>query len=64
MTREMHRIRFVVERDGEVDARDWVERTLKIYRDAIDNQKSHASKPEYRARFEDAIGEFEAWLAS
>lgn len=60
----MHRIRFVVERDGEADARDWVERTLKIYRDAIDNPKSHASKPEYRARFEDAIGEFEAWLAS
>ncbi len=60
----MHRIRFVAQRDGEADARDWVERTLKIYRDGIDNPKSHASKPEYRARFEDAIGEFEAWLAS
>ncbi|MCI0400939.1 MAG: hypothetical protein L0Y67_06190 [Gammaproteobacteria bacterium] len=62
MGRETDRIGFVVERDGIEGAREWVKCTLQIYRSAIDNPKSHASKPEYRAQFEDAIRELEAWL--
>jgi len=63
MTDERERIRFVVERDGNDAARQWVERTLKIYRSAIDSADSHASTAQYRSLFEDAIRTFEQWLS-
>lgn len=62
MTDENTRIRFLVERDGHAAAREWIERTLRIYREAIDSPGSHASAAHYRPRFEDAIAEFEHWL--
>ena len=58
---EQSRIAFLVERDGEEAARAWVERTLKLYRDAIAT-RSHAAHPDYRPMFEDSIRAFEEWL--
>lgn len=63
MTDEQERIRFLVERDGEDAARQWVERTLEIYRNAVDSSESHASTAQYRSLFDDAIRQFEQWLA-
>lgn len=59
---ELQRIEFLIRRDGEAAARAWVERTLQMYRDAV-ALGGHASHPPYRALFEEAIREFEAWLA-
>lgn len=58
---EQSRIAFLVERDGEEAAQAWVERTLEIYRKAIET-KSHAATPEYRPKFEESIRAFEQWL--
>lgn len=62
MPREQHRIDFLIQRDGYERARKWVERTLELYRDAVATSSSHASLPEYRRGFEQAIDEFQAWL--
>ncbi|HKI82308.1 MAG TPA: hypothetical protein VKA04_11725 [Pseudodesulfovibrio sp.] len=64
MTHEQERIDFLVRRDGPAEARAWVERTLHMYRDAVNTPLSHASLPEYRPRFEQAIDEFQIWLAA
>jgi hypothetical protein len=47
---------------GYTKARNWVERTLDIYREAVSSRSSHASQPEFRPVFEEAIGEFQTWL--
>ena len=47
---EKHRIEFLVRRDGEEPARAWVERTLKIYREAIASG-GHGATKEYRPLF-------------
>jgi len=60
---EYQRIRFLVDRDGPAAARDWVERTLTIYREAANNPRSHASTPNYRPLFRASIEAFEQWLA-
>jgi hypothetical protein len=62
MTDEIQRIRFLLERDGDAATREWVERTLNIYRNAVATADSHASTPQYRPRFEHAIDRFEQWL--
>ncbi|MFO7277149.1 MAG: hypothetical protein DIU56_008970 [Pseudomonadota bacterium] len=59
---ELQRIEFLIQRDGEAAARAWVERTLQIYRDAV-ALGGHASVPPYRPLFDEAIREFESWLA-
>ncbi|MGD2075703.1 MAG: hypothetical protein PVI91_12625 [Gammaproteobacteria bacterium] len=59
---EAQRIEFLVRRDGEAAARDWVRRTLEAYRDAVSNPSSHASLPQYRALFRQSIAAFEDWL--
>ena len=41
---EKDRIELLVRRDGIKEARAWVERTLKLYREAIESRTSHASK--------------------
>jgi hypothetical protein len=61
---EKQRIDFLVRRDGVEDARAWVERTLKLYRQAIASGTGHAATSEYRPRFEQSIREFKAWLES
>lgn len=62
MSDEDERIRFLVERDGCAAARKWVERTLRIYREAVASSGSHASRAPYRPLFERAITAFECWL--
>lgn len=59
---ESNRIELLVRRDGIDKARTWVERTLKLYRDAIASG-SHAATNEYRPLFEQSIREFEEWLS-
>jgi hypothetical protein len=61
---ERHRINYLVRRDRYEAARAWIERTLKLYREAVSKPGSHASNAKYRPLFEQAIGEFEEWLAS
>jgi hypothetical protein len=63
MTLEAERIKFLIQRDGPEAARQWVERTLEVYRQAVTSESNHASRPEYRAKFTLAIREFEEWLA-
>jgi hypothetical protein len=58
---EKERIELLVRRDGVEQARAWVERTLKLYREAIASG-SHAASDAYRPRFEQSIRDFEAWL--
>jgi hypothetical protein len=60
---ERRRIEFLIRRDGRASARDWVERTLKMYRSAVENTDSHASNPHYRPLFEASIYTFEKWLS-
>jgi hypothetical protein len=61
MTTEAARIEFLINRDGLAAAQSWVERTLEIYRRAI--QGGYAATPEYRPLFEASIRDFEEWLA-
>lgn len=61
---EARRIKFMVERDGLEAACAWVSQTLETYRQAIINLNSHASRPEYRSKFEATIREFEKWLGN
>lgn len=61
-TAEMRRIEFLVNRDGPEAARDWVERTLKMYRAAVNDTNSHASNSQYKPLFEASIQVFEKWL--
>ena len=60
---EIERINYLLQRDGEKATRAWVERTLRIYREAVTKPGSHASNTTYRPLFEKAIHEFEEWLA-
>lgn len=62
MWRETQRIQFLLERDGPDATKAWVERTLAMYRKAIESPNSHASVSDYRPSFEASIREFEAWL--
>jgi hypothetical protein len=59
---EKQRIDLLVRRDGIREARAWVERTLKLYREAIASGAGHAATQEYRPLFEQSIREFEDWL--
>lgn len=62
MSGEAARIQLLIARDGQKAAEAWVERTLKAYREAVQNPSCHASRPTYRPLFEQSIREFEAWL--
>ena len=64
MTSERHRIAFLLARDGAPSTGQWVERTCRLYREALASKASHASIPEYRPLFEDAVREFDEWLAT
>jgi hypothetical protein len=59
---EKNRIEFLIKRDGLEQTRGWVESTLSIYCEAVENPKSHASKSEYRPVFKTAIKELNEWL--
>lgn len=60
--REWRRLKLLLERDGPAMTRDWVQRTLRLYRKAVDNSHHYASTGEYRREFEASIRVFKAWL--
>jgi hypothetical protein len=51
MIPESDRLAFIAKRSGKEAARQWAERTLRIYREAVRNLKTHASLPDYRSKF-------------
>jgi hypothetical protein len=59
---ESDRLAFIAQRDGLPAARDWAERTLDIYRTALNTQGSHAADGAYRPLFMKSVAEFEEWL--
>lgn len=61
---EAARIRFLLARDGAVATRDWVGRTLAIYRSAVLNRQHFAHSGHYRKGFVLSILCFRRWLAS
>ncbi len=61
--REARRIALLLARDGEAATREWVERTLAIYRRAVLDPSHFASSHEYRARFLVSCACFRRWLA-
>lgn len=60
---ERSRIEFLMQRDGRASTRNWVERTLKMYRAAVNDPGSHSSNTHYRPLFEASIRTFEKWLS-
>lgn len=60
---EPGRIEFLLRRDGFEATRKWVERTVGIYRAALEHG-GYGTDPIYRLRLERAVREFEEWLGS
>lgn len=60
---ERQRIRLLLERDGRAAARAWVERTRRLYAEAVADPRSYASQPQHRPSFEASIHTFDTWLA-
>lgn len=61
---EHERIELLLRRDGRAATREWVERTRRLYAEAIESSHSHASLPQYKPEFEASIRVFDTWLAS
>jgi len=61
---EEERIKVLLHRDGLEATREWIKRTLNIYRGAIVSPASHASQKGYKPSFEKSIQEFEEWLSA
>lgn len=61
---EAGRIGLLLARDGEEATRDWVHRTLAIYRRAVLNPGHFASTGDYRRRFLASCLDFRRWLRS
>lgn len=61
---ESERIAFLLQRDGDAQTRKWVERTARLYREALGQRGHYAADAVYRPRFERAVREFEEWLGS
>jgi hypothetical protein len=61
---ESDRLAFIAQRDGHEAARAWAERTLGIYREAVNTPASHAADAAYRPLFMKSMVEFEEWLAA
>jgi hypothetical protein len=59
---ERQRILLLIQRDGRAAAHAWVERTRRLYAEAVASPHSHASLPQYRAEFEASIRVFDAFL--
>ena len=61
---ESERIDFLRRRDGYEMTRNWVVRTVNLYRAALGQHDHYAADPAYRPLFEKAVEEFDQWLAS
>lgn len=59
---ERQRILLLIQRDGLGAARAWVERTRRLYAEAVATPHSHASQPQYRTGFETSIRVFDTFL--
>ncbi|HET6725750.1 MAG TPA: hypothetical protein VFH85_07075 [Gammaproteobacteria bacterium] len=59
---ERQRILLLLKRGGRAAARAWVERTRRLYAEAIAAPHSHAAQPQYRPHFEASIRVFDDWL--
>lgn len=63
MRSESARIELLLRRNGSAATRAWVERTLAIYGDALRDPRHYANDPSYKPLFEEAVRQFEEWLA-
>jgi hypothetical protein len=59
---EAARISLLLARDGEHATREWVRRTLGIYRRAVLDPRHFASTGDYRRRFLASCLDFRRWL--
>ena len=59
---EAARIGLLLARDGEAATRDWVRRTLGIYRRAVLDSRHFAHTPGYRRKFLASCADFRRWL--
>jgi len=59
---EEKRIGLLLARDGEQATREWVKRTLAVYRRAVLDPKHFASTGEYRRRFLASCADYRRWL--
>ncbi len=59
---EGRRIGLLLERDGPEATREWVERTLAIYRSAVLDRSHFASLPQYRPGYLASCADFRRWL--
>ncbi|MGY6258067.1 hypothetical protein ACXIVK_31850 [Paraburkholderia caledonica] len=59
---EQARIEFLIERDGLLQATEWVRRTMLIYRRAVLAKGHFAHSHPYRHHFIVAYLEFKRWL--
>jgi hypothetical protein len=59
---EGRRIGLLLDRDGLQSTREWVERTLGIYRAAVLDRSHFASRPEYRRDYLASCADFRRWL--
>lgn len=59
---EGRRIGLLLARDGPAATREWVKRTLGIYRRAVLDRSHFASRPEYRRRYLASCADFRRWL--
>lgn len=64
MANEQDRIDFLVRRDGEAAAIEWVRRTSASYRRAVLDEHHFASGPMYRREFIQSYCVFKRWLAA
>ena len=59
---EGRRIGLLLEREGPEATREWVKRTLAIYRRAVLDRSHFASLPEYRRGYLASCADFRRWL--
>ena len=59
---ERGRIGLVLERDGPEATREWVKRTLGIYRRAVLDRSHFASTPAYKSMYVASCADFRRWL--
>jgi hypothetical protein len=59
---EERRIQFLLLRDGEAQAIQWVQRTLRIYRSAVLDESHYARSSAFRQGFIESYCDFKKWL--
>jgi len=57
------RIAFLLQRDGDAATRDWVQRTLAIYRRAVFRRGHFAASAAFRRSYLLSCADFRRWLS-